>query len=178
MPQLRSLQLDKIIALVGLMGCGKTSIGKCLAKELDIPFIDLDNQIENMANMSIPEIFENRGEAYFRQLEIKEAKKILDGKPLVLATGGGAFINDEIRALIKEKAISIWINADLETLLERVSRKNTRPLLETGNKKEILQHLIDKRYPIYKQADITVNTSKYSHNVVLGRIIEAINDKF
>lgn len=177
MPLSHSLQLDKIIVLVGLMGCGKTSIGKRLAKKLAIPFIDLDHQIENMANMSVTEIFENRGESYFRQLELKEAQKILDGTPIVLATGGGAFINDEIRALIKEKGISIWINADLETLLERVSRKNTRPLLENGNKEEILKQLIDKRYPIYKQADITVNTSNDSHDLVLNRIIEAINDK-
>lgn len=178
MPPRHSLQLDKIIVLVGLMGCGKTSVGKRLAKELNIPFIDLDNQIENMANMSITEIFANRGEAYFRQLELTEIKKTLNGAPLVLATGGGAFINEEIRALIKEKGISVWINADLNTLLERVSRRNTRPLLENGNKEEILKELIDKRYPIYEQADITVNTSLGSHEVVLHRIIEAIHERF
>ena len=176
MPQEPSLQQGKTIVLVGLMGCGKTTIGRRLGRELHLPFFDLDAKIEQVANMPVKEIFATHGEPYFRALELETARKILDGTPLVLATGGGAFINEKIRNLIKEKAISVWIKADLPTLLERVSRRNTRPLLENGNKEEILQELMDKRYPIYGESDIVVNTSRGSHDVVLRRIIEAINE--
>lgn len=169
-----SLQINKTIALVGLMGCGKSTIGKRLARKLSIPFIDLDEAIEEAAGISVTEIFAKHGEPYFRKLELEAAEKILDGKPSVLATGGGAFINEKIRQLIKEKSISIWINADLETLLERVSRRNNRPLLENGDKERILQELMDKRYPIYAQADITVPTSRGTHDIVVRRIMEEI----
>jgi len=168
------LQPDKTIVLVGLMGCGKTAIGRRLAKKLGLPFVDLDQAIEEAAGMSVTDIFAKQGEQYFRQLELEAAKRLMNGKQSVLATGGGAFINDEIRALVKDRGISVWINADLETLLERVSKKNTRPLLEKGNKEEILKELIDKRYPIYSQADITVPTSHGMHEVVLRRIMEEI----
>ena len=174
MTQAYLLQPKKTIVLVGLMGCGKTAIGKRLAKKLDLPFIDLDHKIEEVEKMSVKDIFAKHGEAYFRKLELETARRILNGGQVVLATGGGAFINDEIRTLIKEKCISIWINADLKTLLERVSGKNTRPLLENGNKEEILKDLMDKRYPIYGQADIIVPTSHGTHEIVLRRIIEAI----
>ncbi len=175
MPQQIKLNPDKIIVLVGLMGCGKSSIGKRLAKALNLQFIDLDNRIEDITGMSITEIFAAHGEAYFRQLELIEIKKILAGKNIVLATGGGAFINEEIRRLIKEISLSIWIKADLNTLLTRVSGRKTRPILENGNKAEILKDLMDKRYPIYAQADVTVNTGNGTHEVVLRKIIEAIN---
>ncbi len=168
--------LNKTIVLVGLMGCGKSTIGKRLARSLDLPFVDLDNYIEEIAGMSISEIFANHGEPYFRKLELENITKILDGAPAILATGGGAFINPEIRKHIKDKGISVWIKADLPTLLERVSRKNTRPLLESGDKEEILKDLMEKRYPLYEQADITVNTTRGTHEVVLQNIIEAINE--
>jgi shikimate kinase len=177
MPTEQSLQIDKTIVLVGLMGCGKSSVGRRLARFLNVPFTDLDNKIESIANMSITEIFAQHGESYFRQLELDTIKNLLDGSPMILATGGGTFINEEIRNIIKENAISIWIKADLATLLERVSRKNTRPLLEKGNKKEILKDLMDKRYPIYEQADITVETCDNSHDIVRKRIIEALNER-
>lgn len=156
------------------MGCGKSTIGKRLAQKLSIPFTDLDAAIEEAAQMSISDIFAKYGEPYFRQLELETAEKIMDSTPSILATGGGAFINEKIRKLIKENSISIWINADLETLLERVSRRNTRPLLENGNKEEILKDLMDKRYPIYAQADITVPTSRGTHDIVVRRIMEEI----
>ncbi len=167
--------MQKPIILIGLMGCGKTSIGKRLAPKLKLGFIDLDHKIEESAGMPISQIFSQYGEKYFRDLELKTLKESLTNKPIVISTGGGAFINDEIRSLIKEKALSIWIKADLETLLERVSRKNTRPLLEHGDKKQILQDLMNKRYPIYQEADIIVETSRGAHEIVLKRIIEALN---
>jgi shikimate kinase len=168
-------QLNKPIILVGLMGCGKSTIGRRLATHLHLPFIDLDNEIEALAGMSISEIFDTFGEAHFRALELEAFNKLINGNSLVMATGGGAFINGEIRALVKSKGISVWIKADLETLLERVSRKNNRPLLANGYKPEILQHLMDKRYPIYAEADITVNTNRGTHDVVMYRIIESLN---
>lgn len=158
------------------MGCGKTTIGKRLALRLNVPFIDLDHHIENIERMTVSDIFANKGEPYFRNMELETIKSILDGKPAVMATGGGAFINEEIRNIIKQHGRSVWINADLPTLLERVSRKKTRPLLENGNKEEILKDLMEKRYPIYQQADITVNTNRGSHEHVVQQIIEAINE--
>ncbi len=174
MQQETLLQPDKTIVLVGLMGCGKSTIGKRLAKKIGLPFIDLDTRIEEITNLPVKEIFARHGEAYFRALETETIKQLLDGTQAVIATGGGAFINDEIRSLIKAKSISVWINADLQTLVERVSRRNTRPLLENGNKAEILKDLMEKRYPIYQQADITVLTSQGTHEVVLRSIMEAI----
>lgn len=173
-----SLQVDKPIVLVGLMGCGKSSIGKRLAKMLALPFIDLDVHIEAVAGMKISEIFKTHGQAHFRQLELQEMNRIITNGPMIIASGGGAFINDKIRQLLKDKVVSIWIKADLKTLLERVSRNNSRPLLENGDKEQILKDLIAKRYPIYEQADIKVDTSRSSHDVVLRRIIEALKNEF
>jgi shikimate kinase len=175
MQPLQQLQPSKTIVLVGLMGCGKSTIGRRLAKCLKMRFIDLDEHIENTVKMSITEIFTKYGEHAFRDMELGEIKQILDSEPIILATGGGAFINDEIRKLIKNSAVSVWISADLSTLLERVSRRNTRPLLENGNKEEIMRQLMQKRYPIYQQADIEVNSGQGSHDVVVRKIIEALN---
>lgn len=167
-------QPDKTIALVGLMGCGKSAIGHRLAARLDLPFLDLDKEIEKMEGLTIPEIFEKHGEQYFRAREKDIAGRILDGYKCVLATGGGAFINDEIRAMIKEKAISIWLKASFEVLLERVSRKNNRPLLEKGDKAAILKDLMEKRYPIYEHADIVVDTTEGMHDIVVNNIVEKL----
>jgi len=169
-------QTSKSIVLVGLMGCGKSTIGRRLARALRLPFVDLDNHIENIVKMSITEIFANYGESHFRLMEQVEIRKILEGGQVVLATGGGAFINEEIRKTIKDNAVSVWIKADLATLLERVSRRNTRPLLENGNKEEILRELMEKRYHIYGQADINVLSGHGSHDVVVRKIIEALNE--
>src|SRR5690606_30559179 len=146
--------LPKTVVLVGLMGCGKTAIGKRLAKQFGLPFFDLDHEIEAEFGCTVSEIFEKHGEPRFRQAEREAILRFMEGEPCILASGGGAFIQDEIRRLIKEKAISVWLKADLDVLLERVSRKNTRPLLAQGDKREIMQNLIEKRYPIYQEADI------------------------
>jgi shikimate kinase len=171
------LQLRRSIVLVGMMGCGKSAIGSRLAMKLEVPFIDLDQEIEKNEGIAISEIFENHGEAYFRQCEKDTIADILNSKLCVLATGGGSFMSEEIRNLVKKLADSICITADFEVLLERVSRKNTRPLLEKGDKASILRELIDKRAPVYALADITVDSSSGEHELVVNRIIEELRKK-
>jgi shikimate kinase len=166
------IELKRSIVLVGIMGCGKSAIGFRLAMTLELPFIDLDQEIEKTAGMTISEIFEKHGEPYFRKMEKELIEEILNTKLCVLATGGGAFINDETRALVKLRAHSVCITADFDVLLERVSRKNTRPLLEQGDKAAILQDLIEKRAPIYALADFTVDSSSGEHEYVVEKIIE------
>lgn len=156
------------------MGCGKSAIGKRLAEKLELPFIDLDTAIEEKTGLTIPEIFEQHGEGYFRKLERDILREIIAGEPKIIATGGGAFINEESRKLIKEKSLSVWIKADFALLLERVSRKNNRPLLEKGDKAAILKDLMNKRYPIYAEADITVETTDGPHEIVVDKIISLI----
>lgn len=166
--------LPKTVVLVGLMGCGKTAIGKRLAVQLDVPFFDLDHEIEALLGYSVSEIFEKYGEPHFRQAEQEVIIRLIEGKPCILASGGGAFIQDAIRKLIKKKAISVWLKADFEVLLERVSRKNNRPLLEQGNKAEILKRLMKERYPVYAEADITVDSGEGPHNMVVERVIHTL----
>ncbi len=168
------IKLKKSVVLVGMMGCGKSAIGRRLASEIGVEFFDLDIEIEKRENMAIPEIFQKHGEPYFRNLEEEVLNNLISQKPCILATGGGAFMSEKIRSLVENKAISVWIRADFDVLLDRVSRKNNRPLLEGGDKAKILKDLIEKRYPIYKKADITVDTSTGEHKIVVGRIIEAI----
>jgi shikimate kinase len=172
------LQLRRSIVLVGIMGCGKSAIGSRLAMALEIPFIDLDAEIEKTAGMTISEIFEKHGEPHFRKMEKEIIADILNNKLCVLATGGGAFMNEETRALIKKIADSVWITADFEILLERVSRKNTRPLLEKGDKGTILKELIEKRSPVYANADIRVDSSSSEHELVVNKIIEELRKKY
>jgi len=160
--------------MIGLMGAGKTSIGRRLAKELQLPFVDIDQEIEKEQGLAVSEIFDLKGEKEFRDMELKTIKRVLEGPRQVMATGGGAFINDEIRKLIKEKAISVWLKADIDVLVERVSRKNTRPLLEKGDKKAIMADLMAKRYPIYEEADIIVQSDDGPHNIVVDKIINKI----
>jgi len=147
---------NKIIVLVGLMGAGKSRIGYELAKFLDMDFIDADREIEISAGYSVADIFESFGEEEFRRGERKVMARLLSGEPKVIAAGGGAFINEQTRNLIKEKAISIWLKADIDTLFERTSLRSNRPLLQGGGAREKLNELIEKRYPIYEEADITV----------------------
>lgn len=151
--------LQKTIVLVGLMGAGKSRTGIELAKVLKRPFFDSDREIEQAANLSIPDIFDSYGEKEFRNVEKKVLLRLLEGDNKVLATGGGAFLQKEIRDIIKEKAISVWLNADLDTLLERTSRTDRRPLLRGENKAEKLKELIDVRYPVYAEADMTIDTA-------------------
>ncbi len=167
---------DRPIVITGLMGAGKSSIGKRLAKALHMPFYDSDNEISEAAACSISDIFEIYGEDLFRDLENRVMRRLLeDEAPAVIATGGGAFINDTIRAMVQDKAISIWLKADLEVLLERVSRKKTRPLLEKGNKREILAKLMEDRTPYYSQATLTVKSDEGVHENVVEDAIEELN---
>jgi shikimate kinase len=148
----------QIIVLVGLMGSGKSRIGRELARLLKLPFVDADLEIEKAATYTVSEIFERFGEKEFRRGEREIMARLLSGEAKVLASGGGAFIQPEIRSLIKKKAISVWLKADLETLVKRVSRNNRRPLLQVSNPAERLQQLMEDRYPVYAEADITVVT--------------------
>ncbi|MCP4933688.1 MAG: shikimate kinase [bacterium] len=147
---------DRSIILVGLMGAGKTVIGRMLAKRLKLPFVDADQEIEAAAGMSIKDIFAEHGEAYFRDGERKVIKRILDNGPQILATGGGAMINKQTRDAITKCGITLWLKADLDILMERVSRKNTRPLLQTDDPRSVMKKLLDERYPIYGLSDVSV----------------------
>lgn len=172
--QIRDALGTRSLVLIGLMGAGKSAIGRRLAKRLELDFVDADKEIEAAAGMSINDIFAEHGEAYFRDGERRVIARLLDGGPVVLATGGGAYMNDETRAAIAEKGLSIWLNAKLKVLLERVSRRDTRPLLKTGDPREIMQTLMDERYPVYAQADITVESRDVPHEVIVEEIVERI----
>ncbi len=167
-------ELDRTIVLVGLMGAGKSCVGRRLAKMLGLPFVDADDEIEEAAGCSIPEIFELYGEAEFRDGERRVMARLLDGGPQVLATGGGAFLNPETRATIRERGISVWLRADLETLLARTSRRTDRPLLRNGDPRETLSALIEERYPIYAKADITVDTGDGSSAATARAVLDAL----
>lgn len=164
----------KTIALVGLMGVGKSSIGRRLGLALNLPFVDADTEVEAAAGRSIPEIFAAYGEPAFRDGERRVIARLLEGEPHVLATGGGAFVNDETRALIKAKAISIWLKADLEVLARRVGRKDNRPLVRDRDPLEVLQEQAKVRYPFYAEADLTVQTGDTPHQEAVNAILEAL----
>lgn len=167
-------QKTKPIALVGMMGVGKTSIGRRLAQKLHIPFVDADQEIVDAAGLSIPEIFEKFGEAHFRDGERRVIARLFDGKRKVIATGGGAFVNDETRALMLDRAIVIWLDADIDTLVERTARKGDRPLLANGDAREILTRLAEQRNPLYAQAHIRVRSQSNPHEATLDAIMKAL----
>jgi shikimate kinase len=162
------------IVLVGLMGCGKSSVGRRLAARLGLGFVDADEEIERVAAKSIVEIFADHGEAYFRDGERRVIARLLSSGSQVLATGGGAFINPETRAKIRERGISVWLRADLPVLMRRVSKRDSRPLLRTGDPEATMRDLIDKRYPIYAEADITVESRDVPHDVIVNEVIAAL----
>ncbi|HSQ97296.1 MAG TPA: shikimate kinase [Rickettsiales bacterium] len=171
----------KTIILIGMMGAGKTTTGFTLAQRLNIKFIDSDREIEKVEGMSVVDIFNVKGEEYFKKLERKTIAKILNShQPQVLSIGGSAFDDKDIRDIIKEKAISVFLDVEFNTLLERVKRKNTRPVLEQGNKEEILKEIFDKKMPIYKEADITINTTYLNRdtsiNVIMASIAQYIRE--
>jgi len=168
--------LDRTIVLVGLMGVGKSAVGRRLAKRLELPFVDADAEIEAAAGRSISDYFELHGESAFRDGERKVIARLLDGEPHVLATGGGAFMDEETRALIKSRGISIWLNADLETLVERVGRRNNRPLLKGGDPRTILTSLMEVRNPLYAQADIAVESVNQPLGEMTIRVAEILHD--
>lgn len=166
----------RTIALVGLMGVGKSSVGRRLASALGLPFRDADAEVEAAAGRSIPDIFAELGEAAFRDGERRVIARLLDQPPHILATGGGAFMNAETRRLIKSRAISVWLKADLEVLARRVSRKDTRPLLVGKDPLEVLQAQAEARYPAYAEADVVVETGDTAHHVTVDQVIRALTD--
>lgn len=168
------LPLTRTIVLVGLMGAGKSCIGRRLAQRLNVPFVDADAEIEQAAGCSIGEIFEKYGETYFRDGERRVMARLLQGPPTILAAGGGAFMDPETRRLIAENAISVWLRADLDTLAARTKGRAHRPLLNAGDPRETLAKLIELRYPTYALANITVDTGADNPNVTCTRVIEAL----
>lgn len=169
--------LKKTVVMIGLMGCGKSSVGKRLAKKMNVVFKDVDHVIEENEGSSVVEIFQSKGEDYFRQIEEKTVKDLVAAEePIVLATGGGSYLIDEIRSVINANCTTVWIKADLDILAERVARKDTRPLLLGNDRREVLKELMEKRYPVYEQADIIVETATGPHNKVVGQIINKLNE--
>ena len=162
------------VVLVGMMGAGKSSVGRKLAQRLALPFVDADTEIEAAAGMTIPEIFEVRGEADFRAGEARVIARLLEGGPQVLATGGGAFMNADTRRLIGQKAVSIWLRAEFDVLMRRIKRRNDRPLLRTEDPEATLRALIDQRYPVYALADLTIESRDVLHDVIVDELVAAL----
>lgn len=163
------------LVFVGLMGAGKSAIGKITAQALDIPFVDSDHEIERVSRMTINELFAAYGEPEFRSLEARVIERLLKTGPRVVSTGGGAFINENTRRVIREMgALSVWINADLETLWGRVSKRDNRPLLKTPNPRETLANLMAARYPIYAEADIEVMSREAKKEIIMREVLEAV----
>jgi shikimate kinase len=162
------------IVLVGMMGSGKSSIGRRLATRLAIPFVDADSEIEAAAGMTIPEIFERHGEPYFRAGEARVIARLLDNGPQVLATGGGAFMNPDTRATIRAKGVSVWLKAEIDILIKRIKRRNDRPMLNTDDPAATLATLVAQRYPVYAEADLTVHSRDVPHDTIVDEIITAL----
>lgn len=163
------------IVFVGLMGAGKTAIGRRVAAELGIPFTDSDHEIESAARMTIPDLFERYGEPEFRALEQRVIQRLLGGGTRVLATGGGAYMNEETRRSVAEHALSVWLKADIDTLMGRVARNQNRPLLRTENPRATMEKLMAARYPVYANADITVQTRDDRREVIANEVIDAVD---
>lgn len=151
-------RLDRTVALVGMMGVGKSTVGKKLAESLGAPFVDSDEEIERAAGLSVQEIFQRHGEPEFRRGERRVIERLLNGPPIVLATGGGAYMDPDTRALLKEKATTVWLRADLDLIWKRVNRRDTRPLLKRDNPKQVLADLLAVRGPVYAEADFAVDS--------------------
>jgi len=168
----------RTIALVGLMGVGKSSVGRRLASALSMPFVDADAEIETAAGQSISDIFTGLGEVEFRSGEHRVIKRIIEGPPAVLATGGGAFVHDGTRALLKARAVTVWLQADLDVLVDRATRRDTRPLLRGKDPREVLERLEEARYPLYALADIHVMTGEAAHREAVRAVIAAVQDYY
>ena len=175
--QIREALGRRSIVLIGLMGAGKTAVGRRLANRLELPFIDADSEIEVAAGASISEIFAEHGEAYFRQGERRVIARLLEAGPQVLATGGGAFMNPDTRANIKAGGLSVWLKAEIKVLLKRVGRRDNRPLLAAGDPEKVMKKLMEERYPIYEEADVTVESRDVPHAVIVGAVIDAVAGK-
>jgi shikimate kinase len=163
------------VVLVGMMGAGKSTIGRRLAARLRLPFLDADIEIEAAAGMPIPDIFETHGEPHFRDGEARVIARLLDGGPVVLATGGGAFMREETRELIRDKAISIWLKADADIIMKRVKRRADRPLLQTADPAATIGRLIEEREPVYRHADLTIWSRDVPHEKIVDECVEALH---
>ena len=171
---LTKLAVPKTVVLVGLMGAGKSCVGRRLAAVLGLPFCDADKEIEEAAGCSIPDLFARYGEAAFRDGERRVIHRLLEGPKHVLATGGGAFMDTRTRAEIREKALSVWLRADLDLLVRRTQRRGTRPLLNVPDPTAKLAELIEQRYPFYAEADVTVDSDDSPPEVTVERVISAL----
>jgi len=177
-PAGRDLKVRKTIVMVGMMGAGKTAVGRALAARLGVSFLDSDAEIESAANMTIPEIFERDGEPFFRAKESQVIGRLLDEERCVLSTGGGAFLSAENRAMISQRGVAVWLKADLDVLWNRVRHKDTRPLLRTPDPKATLQNLYEARVPIYAQADLTaVSDGEASIEEMVDRVIAVLKTR-
>jgi shikimate kinase len=165
---------ERPVVLVGLMGAGKTSVGRRLADKLGIPFVDADHEIEAAAGKPIKEIFADHGEPYFREGERRVIQRLLGNGAQVLATGGGAYMNDETRAGIAEHGISVWLKASLPLLMKRVAKRQDRPLLQADDPEQVMRTLMDKRYPVYALADVTVESRDVQHGQMVNDVIRAL----
>jgi shikimate kinase len=165
---------DRSIVFVGLMGAGKTAIGRKVAQALALPFIDSDQEIETVSRMSIPELFERYGEPEFRALEQRVIERLLREGPRVVSTGGGAYMNAQTREGIAAHGVAVWLKADLNLLMERVAKKQNRPLLKNPDPRAVMQRLIDDRYPIYAKADVTVETRDARREIIAAEALASI----
>lgn len=164
------------VVFVGLMGAGKTAIGRKVAATLGLPFLDSDQEIEAVSRMTVPELFERYGEPEFRALEQRVIARVLEHGPQVLSTGGGAFMNDQTRATIADRGISVWLKADLDVLMDRVSKKQNRPLLKAPDPRGVMERLMAERYPVYAMADVTVPTREERKEVISAEVINCLLD--
>ena len=167
-------KVDKTVVLIGMMGAGKTCIGRKMSERLGLPFVDADQEIAEAAGCSIPDIFALHGETAFREGERRVISRLLDEPPHVLATGGGAFMDEQTREKIREKGISVWLRADIDLLLRRVSRRNNRPLLQQGDPREVLEKLMAEREPVYADADIIVDSMDGPREAMVNKVLDAL----
>ncbi len=169
---------NRSIVMVGLMGCGKTSVGRRTAQQLGLPFVDADEAIEQAADKTIKEIFDDHGEAYFRDGERRVIARLLRSPPQVLATGGGAFMNAETRAAIAASGVAVWLRAELPLLMRRVLKRSNRPLLQSSNPEEVMRGFIASRYPVYAEAPVIVESRDVPHEAMANAVIEALVSYF
>ena len=172
--QARAALGKRNLVLIGLMGAGKSAIGRMTAQALGVPFVDSDHEIERVSRMSITDLFAAYGEAEFRALETRVIKRLLRSGPRVVSTGGGAYINENTRRHIKRGGLTVWLNADLDVLWERVNKRDTRPLLKTVNPRQTLENLMNARYPIYAEADLTVMSRDVKKETMVEEVLAAI----
>jgi shikimate kinase len=165
---------DRSIVFVGLMGAGKTAIGRKLSQMLGLPFVDSDHEIEQVSRMTIAELFAQYGEAEFRALEARVIERLLKSGPQIFSTGGGAFMNEQTRRGIAERGVSVWLRADLDLLMQRVAKKPSRPLLQNPDPRAVMARLMEERYPIYATADIAIQTRDERREIIAGEVLEAL----